>query len=223
MRKLIAIGLLAGMIATAHGAEQLSVAQLEQKLDASLKLVASAGTGHEQNELLKGLDLDAGLPVRDPKEDSDLAEQVYRMELTERLTAKTLNRILATYQPGLETDRALVFLKDRSAFLDPPQAEWISQAAPDAESQGQALELARAYVFQMLLRLPNFFAKRTTTRLEIGPQAWGSLALPDREKPHPAGSSVLEITFRDGKEFVTPVETAGQGSSPADEGLMSWG
>ena len=41
MRTLIVIGLLASVITAARGAEQLSVGQLELKLDAPLKKVAS--------------------------------------------------------------------------------------------------------------------------------------------------------------------------------------
>jgi hypothetical protein len=126
-------------------------------------------------------------------------------------------------QPGREVTRALAFLEERSAFLDPPQGEWAALAVPDTESQKHALELARGYVFQTLLRLPNFFATRATTRLVTVPQTWDTVALANREAPRLAGTNVLEITFRDGKEFVAPTEPASIGKTPGDEGLESEG
>jgi hypothetical protein len=224
MRRLIAIGLLGVMITAVCGAEQLSVAQLEQRLDASLKKPAPSAPDHAKTDTFKDVDIDVGNDLlRDFAEDNDLARQLYLMELTERLTPKTFARILAKDRPGPEVARALAFLEDRSAFLDPPQGEWAALPAPDAESQKHALELARGYVFQTLLRLPNFFATRTTERLETEPPTRGVLAFPNQEAPHLAGKSVLEITFRDGKEFEGPTEAALVSKTPAAEGLASEG
>jgi hypothetical protein len=224
MRKLIVIGLLAGMITTAYGAERLNIAQLQQKLDESQKhgAGASGAATNAETDLLKDLAADTDL-LRESGEDSELAQQLYGVELTERLTAQTFDRMLAKYQPGLDTQRALTFLRDRSEFLDPPQTEWPVLAAPDAESQKHTVELARGYVFQTLLRLPNFFATRTTTRFSNDSQAWDALELPNQEGQHLIGTSVLEITFREGKEFVAPTETAGMKRMPADAGFASQG
>jgi hypothetical protein len=222
MRKWIVIGLLAGMITTARGAEQLSVAQLEQKLAASLKHDAGGGSAHAQND--EFMDLDAGSSTPPTAgAGSDLARQLYGVELTERLSAKTFDRLLANYQPGLDAQWALVYLQDRSEFLDLPQAEWLTLPAPDTEIQKHTLELARGYVFQTLLRLPNFFATRKTTRFAGGTQTWDALGEPNREGPHLAGTSVLEITFRDGKESVAPAEPMGMKRIPVDTGLASQG
>jgi hypothetical protein len=222
MRKMIVVGLLAGLITAAHGSEQLSVAQLERKLDASLKKVAGGGPDHAQVDLFDDLSADTTM-LRDAAEDSELARQLYRVELTERLTPHTLERIVQEEQPGLETKRALAFLRDRSAFLDPPQSEWVALASPNAEGQKHALELARGYVSQTLLRLPNFFATRTTTSLVSVPPPRGELVLPGAEEPHLEGTSVLDITFRDGKEYVTPTDKSGAGNVAADSGLASQG
>jgi hypothetical protein len=222
MRKLIVIGLLAAVITAARGAEQLSVAQLEQRLDASLKKVTGGGPDHAQGDQFNDIDIDTGM-LRDAAEDSEVARQLYRVELTERLTPKTLERIVAKERPGLETKRALAFLRDRWAFLDPPQSEWVALTSPDAESQKQALALARAYVSQSLQRLPNFFATRTTSSMVSVPQLRGELVLPNADEPHLDGTSALEITFRDGKEYLAPAQTAGAGNVPADSGLASQG
>ena len=222
MRKLIVVGLLAGMIRTVHGAEQLSVAQLEQKLAASLNHDAGGGSDHAQTDAFNDLDAGSGT-LATADESSELARQLYGVELTERLTAKTFDRFLAKYQLGLEAQWALVYLQDRSEFLDSPQAEWLTLPAPDTESEKHTLELARGYVFQTLLRLPNFFATRKTTRFVSDTQTWDELRVPNREGPHLAGSSDLEITFRDGKEFVAPAETMGMKRIPVDAGLASQG
>jgi len=222
MRTLIVIGLLASVITAARGAEQLSVGQLELKLDAPLKKVASVKPELAQGDQFKDIEIDTSM-LRDSAEDSELARQLYRVELTERLTPKTLEQIALKEKPGLETMRALEFLRDRSASLDPPQAEWLVLGSPDAESQKHALELARAYVSQSLQRLPNFFATRTTTSLVSVPQPRGELVLPNADEPHLNGTSVLEITFRDGKEYLAPTEPANLSKTPADEGLASQG
>jgi hypothetical protein len=223
MRKWFVIGLMAGMITTAHGAEQLSVAQLEQKLATSLlKHDTGGGADRKQTDLPVDLDADLNL-LRDAGADDELARQLFGVELVERLTPTTLGRILAKYQPGLDTERALTFLKDESAFLDPPQAEWLALATPDAESQKHSLDLARGYVFLTLLRLPNFFATRTTTQFVNSSQTSNLMDLPKREGPRQAGMSVLEITFREGKEFMAPTEPAGMKRIPTDAGLASQG
>jgi hypothetical protein len=96
MRRLIAIGLLGVMITAVCGAEQLSVAQLEQRLDASLKKPAPSAPDHAKTDTFKDVDIDVGNDLlRDFAEDNDLARQLYLMELTERLTPKTFARILA--------------------------------------------------------------------------------------------------------------------------------
>jgi hypothetical protein len=222
MRNLIVIGLLSGMLTTAHAAEQLSVGQLEQKLGASLKDGAGGRPDNAQSDLIKELGADAEL-LRGVREDSELAQQLFAAELTERLTPKTFDRLVAKFQPGLDTESALMFLRDRSELLDPPQAEWPALTAPDAAKQKHTLELARGYVFLTLLRLPNFFATRTTTRFSSAPQTWEFLDAPTREGQHLAGTSILEISFRDGKEFVAPTETSGMKRIPADMGLASQG
>src|ERR1700721_1129194 len=99
MRTLIVIGLLASVITAAPRAEQLSVAQLELKLDASLKKVASVSPEHSQDNQFKDIDIDTSV-LRDAAEDSQLATQLYRVELTERLTPKTLERMVAMEKPG---------------------------------------------------------------------------------------------------------------------------
>jgi len=231
MRTLIVIGLLAGAItagfaitsgfAIAAGAEQLSVAQLKEKLGARLKREASGGPS-ETEDPLKGLDSDTSM-LREAKEDSELANQLFDAELTERLTPASFNRIVSKYEPGLDTMRALAFLRDRSEVLDPPPAEWPSLAAPDAETQKNTLELARKYVLLTLLRLPNFLATRTTTRMVSDPGTWDPLGLPNREGLYLAGSNTVEISFQDGKEFLARADSEEQKKKSADEGLVSQG
>jgi hypothetical protein len=194
---------------------------LEQKLDATLKR-GKSGEPTEAQGQLKELGGDTDL-TREAAEDTELSRQLYSAELTERLTPKTFERILAKYEPGLDTQRALVFLRDRSEALDAPQAEWPALSAPDAETQKSTLDLARRYLYLTLLRLPNFLATRTTTRLVSDPQILDPLGLPTRDGPHLAGASVLEISFRDGKEYLAPVETGGMKRMPVEMGLASEG
>jgi hypothetical protein len=57
-------------------------------------------------------------------------------------------------------------LADASAFLPPPVAEISTDAAPDVNMQQRLISLAANYLQQIIPKLPNFFAERTTTRYQ---------------------------------------------------------
>jgi hypothetical protein len=102
-RRLILLVLLASLTSIAGASKRVTVAQLEQALTA-------AHTAH--------------------KPDAEIARQIGGLELSERLTETTLNRLAAYLDAGSQAALALQLLADQSAFLDPPASEIPSTADP---------------------------------------------------------------------------------------------
>lgn len=96
------------------------------------------------------------------KSDSQIAEQLSGLELTERLSEGRLARLEAS-MPGSRSRKRLTLLSDASAFMDLPASELPDMSSPDYAKQVSLLGLARNYVTNTILKLPNFFATRETT------------------------------------------------------------
>lgn len=223
MRTLILAGLFVAMSACAGAAERVTVDQMEQKLAALLarppaasSLADEAATQsdllHELNEGLGTFGLDA-----------DQATEIDALELTERLTTTTLARLRSQYKPGPAVRHALEQLADRSALLDPPDAELPHQPPPDLDSQRKMVDSAGNYVLRVLSRLPNFFAIRTTERFDDAPVTVNGSVVVFPTSLHLVGSSGREITFRDGSEIVDPLKQERVMPGMPDAGLASSG
>ena len=156
-------------------------------------------------------------------QDSNQATWIDGMQLSERLTATTLTGILAQHTFGQQTQHALELLADRSALLDPPASELPDKPAPDASRQEQMLEAARAFVFQRLTHLPNFFATRTTARFFGVPPELNASGLPVQLGLRPRGSFSREITYREGKELINPMKSPRPAPTLPQVGLETWG
>lgn len=199
MRRLILLALLAAMVLPASAARRVTVAQLKTAL-------AAAVSAH--------------------RADLEVARQLGDLELTERLTAATLNRWAAKLPLEPRTALALQLLSDQSAFLDPPANELPATAFPDAATQKKLMDAARGYVIQTVPHLPNFFATRTTNRFDDSPQVLVKGAWPVRAGLHPVGASSRQITFRDGREIqdAAPQAASADGKQAQVElGLRTWG
>jgi hypothetical protein len=186
----------------AYAVEQLTVAQLEQKLAAQQPPSADKPT-----QALRDL---------------QLSQLVGNFTLTERLSDPRLNRIVQKLEPGRLCKQALQILAYRSAFFDPPADELPTLPPPDAEAQMRMITTARANVLRNLKRLPNFFATRATLQYSGVPADMNQNQLLMRVGLFREGSSTREITFRDGEEVSDPMK-----SKPAEPdieaGLESWG
>jgi hypothetical protein len=205
-RMLILVTLLAVSIESATAAERITVEQLEQKL----AVPTPAASSHSE------------VPVA-LLQDGTLAVQIDNLLLSERLTPATLDAILKKHTLGLQTQRALRLLADRSALLDPPASELPDWPAPYADQQQHMLDAARAYVFQTLTHLPNFFATRTTSRFSgLSPEV-NQTGLQVHVGLYPRGTSSREITFRDGKELIDPMRAQRHAQTLPQAGLESWG
>lgn len=199
MRRLILLALLAAMVLPAGAARRVTVAQLEQSL-------AEDSSSH--------------------RADAEIARQIGDLELTERLTGSTLDRLAAKLPMGPRTALALQLLSDQSALLDPPASELPATALPDTATQQRLMDAARGYVIQTVPRLPDFFATRTTHRFDDGPQIVAKGDWPVRAGLHLVGSSTRQITFRDGHEVQdTAPQVASKDGKQAqlELGLHTWG
>jgi VWFA-related protein len=150
-----------------------------------------------------------------------LVQQIADMELSERLTQPTLERLRAHLDPGSPVVPALQLLADQSAFLDPPANELPATAPPDGDRQARMLEAVRQYVAQTLPNLPNFLATRVIDLYDDRPWALKKGDWPVRAGLHLVGTSTGEISVRNEREN----QPATQGSSVWQEkiGLISGG
>jgi VWFA-related protein len=197
MRRPILLALAAFMVVQAGAARRVTVVQLEQALVAA---------------------------TSEHRPDAEVARQVGSMELAEQLTETTLNRLAAKLPLQPRTAIALQLLADQSAFLDPPAEELPATAPPDAATQQQMLDSARAHAVETWSRMPNFFVTRITNRFDDSPHVMAKGDWPVRAGLQPVGTSSRQITFRDGKEVLDPTTASDSNAkAPAESGLRSWG
>jgi hypothetical protein len=175
-----------------------------RKLTLLLLLAAMATTtafaqrGAASPSLLKRItveQLEQVLSAAQGKRDAQVAQELYGLVLTERLSTIRLSHWDGQL-PGRQSRRALVALADESAFLDLPAAETPVTAAPDLEVQHHMMALTVEYITKAVHQLPNFFATRTTTSFEDEP--WQ----PDRVQAesfplHAIGGQPLKFVDRD--------------------------
>lgn len=123
--------------------------------------------------------------------DGSVAQKLYRLELTERLSAAKASRYEAELS-GIQDKQALMTVYDRSSFLDPPAAEIPAIATPDLAAQRKMIALSVDYVMKTIHQLPNLYATRVTT--SFVDNLW-------EKKPfHPAGIYSATVLYRNGKE-----------------------
>jgi hypothetical protein len=181
MRRLFSLFLLAGLALPAFAAKdatvaKVTVAQLEKAL----------ATAHD-------------------RPDAEVAQQISGMELTERLSTAKLTHLKANL-PGSKAQEALVILADSAAFLDPPAAEILADAAPDPTAARQMLTGIVDYVNSTVRQLPNLIAVRNTTGFEDKPQedvqGPTGLATLAAMPLHFVGRSSVIVTYRDRQEVM---------------------
>jgi VWFA-related protein len=135
--------------------------------------------------------------------DREVARQLSRMELTERLNSMRF-RALESALPGKKARQALITLADESVFLAPPAAEILPTAAPDPATQQRMISQAIAYVAQTIPRLPNFLAERITVEYGEAPRKPGTAWKTVTGDPSLYAGTTTKATmrFQDGKEVV---------------------
>lgn len=193
IRWLICSLILAYLVVPVFGARRTTVAQLDQML-------AADRAQH--------------------KSDLETAKQISGIELSERLTEKTLSRLRQSFTSDSRAAMALILLVDRSAFLDPPASELPADPVPEASSQQHLLQLAQKFAVETLPQLPNLLATRTTFRFDDSPQEVTKGAYAQRLGMHLVGSTKAEVSVNNERSGLTRV---GNGSAGATRGLTSWG
>ncbi len=194
MRSLALYLLLAATTALAFELKRVTVAQLEQEVDA-----------------LQG------------KPDAKAAGQLADLRLAERLSAAKFTQLQKQIS-GTNARQALLILADTSAFLNLPPAEVPQAPAPDFPTQQRILTQTVHYVARTVRQLPNFSASRVTTRFEDMPQpamqGTANHMSYSYEPFHLAGTFISPVLFRDGQEVIG---VAGKRNEPAMNGLTTKG
>ncbi|MGA2672997.1 MAG: hypothetical protein ABSE99_07175 [Terracidiphilus sp.] len=195
MRKLASLLLLAAIALPASAATRVRVEQLEQAL------AATHG-----------------------KPDAIVANELFDMELTERLSTVRLERWEARF-PGQMARQALVALADTSVFLDPPATEIPAIARPNPDAQSKIVSLAALYVAHTVPKLPSFFATQRTTRFHDGFKPPGNIdpVANANSRLHFVESSSTTVLYRSGREVVDEEGTKDDRDAPSANGLNAWG
>lgn len=103
----------------------------------------------------------------DKKNDEETAAQLKQTELTEQLTAATMNSMAPLISGPLSTEQMYV-LEARSSMLAPPTSDIPTAAAPDAPAQQAMLAKAQDYASKTYAQLPHLTASRMTARFQDG-------------------------------------------------------
>jgi VWFA-related protein len=193
MRQVLILAFLVMMALPSWAGRRISVAQLEQTLNADR-------VTH--------------------KTDAEIAGQIRNIELSERLTDTTLDRFSGQFAAGSQAALALLLLADRSSFLDPPASELPNTPAPDAATQQQLLEATQRFALQTLPRLPDFLATRTTLSFDDSPQEVTKGGYFQRMGLHLVGTSKTEVSVRNEQNPSTGPTAA---PSQTQGGLVTWG
>jgi VWFA-related protein len=136
--------------------------------------------------------------------DAVAAKQLSSLELTERLDEASL---LSFAKYGKKTKQTLTMLADASTFLPPPAAEISADAAPDVNTQQHLISLAANYLQQIIPKLPNFFAERSTVRYQETAVFDAVNRRVEHEPMQPVESFKETVLYRNGTE----VADAGDG------------
>ena len=145
-------------------------------------------------------ELEQILGTANEAQDGELAKQLAGLELGERFDSNLLS-LWKNRLRGKKSIAALTILADKSAFLDPPAAEILSDPAPDLEAQRQMMARTVKYLKEVIPKLPDFFATRTTTEYGQAPQkadTWKT-ALGDQEL-HEGLIEKATLRYRNGHE-----------------------
>jgi hypothetical protein len=129
--------------------------------------------------------------------DATKASQLTGCELTERLSERRLASLYGIAH-GKRTREQLRILADASSFLDPPSDEIPTAPPPSADEQQHMLSMMSAYLATAIHRLPDYFARRNTTRYqETAMYLEGGVHY---QPLHRTDSSTTSVRYRNGRE-----------------------
>jgi hypothetical protein len=108
--------------------------------------------------------------AQDKKADTEVANALKQVELTEELTRATLNTLVGLVSGPLSTEQIYV-LDARSANLAPPAADLPAAPAPDEAARKAILAKAESYIAKTYDQLPALTATKTTLRFQDNVEA----------------------------------------------------
>ena len=142
MRRLLVVALLVSMALPSLALKRAPVSQLEEML-------IELHSAHKQ--------------------DGEISRQIGGMELSERLSDGTLDRLNKQFAVGSQTAVALQLLADQSAFLNLLATEVPSMPAPDSTTRDKQLEKARKFAAETRSSLTDLTATRINERTIVCP------------------------------------------------------
>jgi hypothetical protein len=175
-------------------AKRVSVAQLEQMLE----------TAHGSK-------------------DNEIAQQLFGVELTERMSSRRLSS-LKERLPGERSRAALVAVADRSAFLALPPPDIPATAPPHPAVRQQMLARMVEYWTKTMLQLPDFSATRTTIQYDEPPpkeDIWKVVT--SDQSLRAIETSNTTVLYRDGKEVVDAAAGKTKKKSARENGFDTQG
>jgi VWFA-related protein len=198
--KLAVLGLLTLVASAAHAEKRMTVAQLQEMLQA-------ASSTH--------------------RTDADVARELAGAAVSERISPLTLQK-LQHASLGPKSIEALRVVADGSVFLPLPANEIPNRAAPDLATQKVIMGLAVNYVVRTVPLLPNLMATRVTEHFADLPDTGRPADAFVSGGLYELGVMHKTITYRDGRETDDPVEQAlsevrSGRKSYVTTGLTSWG
>jgi hypothetical protein len=132
--------------------------------------------------------------------DADLAHDLVRVELTERLSDAEFAALSKNLKIGPKSALAVRLIATASVFAPPSARELPLLPPPDAAAQQRILALARASVASSAPSLPDLMAERTTDFFSDAPL----FTRKKQKKPvvelHFARETQREVTVRNGRE-----------------------
>lgn len=137
------------------------------------------------------------------KPDGKAADEIYQLELTQRLSAAKLAEALAAL-PGPDAKTALKAVADEAEFLDLPAADLSAASPPDRDAQIALWTRTVKTAEATIAGLPNFFATRDTVHFQdTPPEPPRNTTDTIRYAPlHPVGAESVTVLYRDGHEFM---------------------
>ena len=152
--------------------------------------------------------------------DAEAAKQLSTLELTERLDDATL---LSFAKYGKKTEQALTMLANASTFLPPPAAEISADAAPDVNTEQHLISLAGNYLQQIIPKLPNFFAERSTARYQETAVFDAANRRVEHEPMQPVESFKETVLYRNGQEVADTGTGKRKKRTAKDPDLITYG
>jgi VWFA-related protein len=158
------------------------------------------------------------------RKDNEVAQELAGVELTERMSSAKLSAWKGQLQ-GERSKAALVAVADRSVFLSAPAAEIPATAMPNPATRRQILSRTIDYLSKTIVKLPDFFATRTTVQYDEPSQKddeeWK--AVMSDQSLHVTETFNTTVTYRNGKEVVDTEARKGKKMNARERGLDTQG